>query len=118
MTTRIDGDRAPGSICGTCNKTWSWHMNNQTQHPFNDGSISGAETFGKRLPDGSRATPGKHRIETSMNASEASAWPFDPVLRQALVNKGVITPQDLKDAEDQIRAVTNTFMAAEGAPAS
>lgn len=33
-------------------------------------------------------------------------FPFDPVLRMALVNKGVITPEDLTAAEAQIRAVT------------
>jgi hypothetical protein len=41
-----------------------------------------------------------------------SPWPFDPVLRQALIAKGVITPEDLRMAEDQIRAVTASFDAA------
>jgi hypothetical protein len=40
----------------------------------------------------------------------ASAWPFDPVLRQALIDKGVLTPQDLVDATAKISAVTSATM--------
>jgi hypothetical protein len=106
MMERIDrSDRAPGSVCETCENTWAWHQNNQTQHPFNDGSIPASETFGKRLPDGTRAMPGSQAVVEAVEPS----WPFDPVLRQALVNKGVITPEDLQDAEKQIRMVTNTL---------
>jgi hypothetical protein len=32
--------------------------------------------------------------------------PFDPVLRQALIDAGVITPRDLTVAEEKIRSVT------------
>jgi len=47
-------------------------------------------------------------------AVAVSAWPFDPVLRQALIDKGVLTPQDLRDAEQKIRAVTSATMGAPG----
>jgi hypothetical protein len=36
--------------------------------------------------------------------------PFDPVLRLALIRKGVITPDDLKDAEHEISVTTMNFM--------
>jgi hypothetical protein len=37
------------------------------------------------------------------------AYPFDPILRQALIDKGVITPQDLADAQAKIEVVTAVF---------
>lgn len=35
---------------------------------------------------------------------------FDPVLRQALIDKGVISPQDLTDAQAKIAAITQNVM--------
>lgn len=35
--------------------------------------------------------------------------PFDPVLRQALIDKGVLTVEDLNNAEAKIRVVSNLF---------
>jgi hypothetical protein len=35
--------------------------------------------------------------------------PFDPVLRQALIDKGVLTPDDLRDAEAKIMVITGQF---------
>jgi hypothetical protein len=32
--------------------------------------------------------------------------PFDPVLRMALIDKGIITPDDLRTAEEKIHATT------------
>lgn len=34
------------------------------------------------------------------------AMPFDPVLRQALVDKGILTAQDLEEAEHKIRMIS------------
>lgn len=42
-------------------------------------------------------------------------YPFDPVLRMALIRKGVITPDDLREAELAIQATTGQMVAeAEG----
>jgi hypothetical protein len=38
-----------------------------------------------------------------------SSMPFDPVLRQALVDKGVLTVEDLRAAEEKIRAISGMF---------
>jgi len=106
-----------GMPCLTCGNNKAWHdANPQTQHRYNDGSIPVSETFGKRLADGTRVPPVQQRVKPGDVVIEAQQWPFDPVLRQALVNKSVITPQDLKDAEEQIRAVTNQFAASGGVP--
>lgn len=78
------------------------------RHPFNDGSLPSSATFGVKGPDGRRTglptgngngAPEVHVVE----------WPFDPVLRQALITKGVLTVDDLREAEQTILAVTAQF---------
>lgn len=93
--------------CKTCEHTRMWHDTNDTRHVFNDGSVSPQATFGRRRADGS-----KEPLQTSQQPAESAGeqrWPFDPVLRQALINRGVITAEDLRSAEEQIRAVTAAF---------
>lgn len=100
--------------CMTCGNTRAWHeANPRVVHSFNDGSVPHTATFGRRRADGS-----KEPLQASQRDAEPagmrppemqSRWPFDPVLRQALINKGVLTPQDLRDAEEQIRSVTAQF---------
>lgn len=55
---------------------------------------------GKTAP---RATQGAETVPV------ASSWPFDPVLRQALIDKGVLTPDDLRDAERKIHEMSVVF---------
>jgi hypothetical protein len=62
--------------------------------------------------DPTGALPKKQTKNTPGVAAAISPWPFDPVLRQALIDKGVLTPQDLRDAEEKIRAVTSATMGA------
>lgn len=102
----------PNAKCHTCSNSWLWHQTTEVRHRFNDGTMGAAETFGKKLPDGGRTPP----TGTQPVTVEAVRWPFDPVLRQALIDKGVITPDDLTKAEATIRAVTDNFKAAGGVP--
>lgn len=37
--------------------------------------------------------------------------PFDPVLRLALIKKGLITPEDLMTAQKEIKVVSSAFIA-------
>lgn len=90
--------------CRTCGKPHPYPDGMVPKHPFNDGSIGASETFGKRLASGDRTPAGIGTVEVV-----EAAWPFDPVLRQALITKGVIAPDDLKAAEAQIRAVTVAY---------
>lgn len=96
--------------CTTCGNDHRWHTENRPRHEFNDGSLGASATFGKRRPDGQGNVPANAEVIPTM-----SPWPFDPVLRQALVDKGILTPQDLRDAEDKIRAVTASFNQSGGA---
>jgi len=75
------------AYCGTCGNTREWHDTHNTLHRFN-GALA--------LPKGAEV--------------RQVTMPFDPVLRQALITKGILTPQDLRDAEEQIRAVTAQLM--------
>lgn len=100
--------------CLTCDNTAKWHRDNPgVVHPFNDGTVPHQATFGRRRADGSKEPvngPQRASEPAGMRPPEMqSRWPFDPVLRQALINKGVLTPQDLRDAEEQIRSITAQF---------
>jgi len=99
MTTTLRSDDELDR-CSTCDNTLRWHRENNPSHPFNDGTLPASATFGKRRTDGQGNAPTPDVIP------QTSAWPFDPVLRQALMDKGVLVPQDLRDAEEKIRATT------------
>lgn len=78
------------------------------RHPFNDGSLPFEATFGR-----GRTRPGDSSSlrgdEGPQRPDPLAGMPFDPVLRQALIDKGVLTPEDLRNAEATIRAVTAQF---------
>lgn len=111
----FDLESIPAGYCTTCGKSHRELAESGTfpKHSFNDGTLGASATFGKKLPDGSRTPPGNQPVTIVQEAP----WPFDPVLRQALIDKGVITPEDLKSAEEKIRAVTAQFAASGGVPA-
>lgn len=90
------------AVCETCHKPHPWPDGTTPRHPFKRGHLSTISTFG---PIGGRQKP---RDESPV-VVRAMPWPFDPVLRQALIDKGILTPQDLTDAEAKIRAVTGEF---------
>lgn len=86
-------------ICKTCGNTGAWHVANRPVHPFNNGE-AGATAFLKRRTRES-SDPQKDEQPPRMPMMTG-----DPVLRQALINKGVLTPEDLRAAEEMIRVVT------------
>lgn len=88
--------------CRVCGNTDGWHTEMSPLHPFTGADESTAGLFGRKLADGTRSPA---QIGKQAEVVEQQ-WPFDPVLRQALIDKGVITPDDLSNAERTIRAVT------------
>lgn len=107
------------AICQTCDNPHPFPDGYMPKHPFNDGSVPVSTTFGRRRSDGSRgpASTAQRASQDPQPATPAGTmapWPFDPVLRQALISKGVLTADDLREAENQIRAVTAAFN--EGTP--
>jgi hypothetical protein len=88
MTMKMNNE-----LCKTCGRAHTPGYN--PQHPFNNGSRSGKDVFFAAVEDAV--------------AVEQTSMPFDPVLRQALIDKGVLTVEDLRNAEAKIRAVTGVF---------
>lgn len=86
-------------VCGACGRSPDDHTG--MRHPF---SPKGAST--------SWLKPQKDQLSQAVNVTGPrmpspmqSVMPFDPVLRQALIHNGVITPDDLTKAEGVIRAL-------------
>lgn len=85
--------------CTVCGRSPDDHQG--VRHPF---SVKGSST--------SWLKPQKERMSEPVNVTAPrmpslpqSVMPFDPVLRQALIAKGVITPDDLDAAEKIIRSL-------------
>lgn len=85
-----------GDVCGACGKTADNHEG--MRHPF---TPKGAST--------SWLKPAKDQLSQAVRvpipSPTQSVMPFDPVLRQALITCGVISPADLEAAERTIRAL-------------
>jgi hypothetical protein len=78
---------------GDPNNTAAWHA---FQHPLRTDA----------------AAPWKGPSEPRSDDKPAVSvvrGPHDPVLRQALIDKGVLTPDDLRNAEAKIAVVTGEF---------
>jgi hypothetical protein len=103
--------------CTICSIPKSHHEG--FRHPFSDPTrpIGASQVFGKTRTDrigGSGRGPAVSGAQIAGELTvEHAAFPFDPVLRQALVTKGVITYQDLEEAEHHIRSVTNNLVKGE-----
>jgi hypothetical protein len=84
------------AVCTTCGNTAQWHRINNPRHRFssvNDGLNAFAPE--DSTPDGE----GTGRVVPM-------TMPFDPVLRMALIDKGVITVADLDAADAKIKHLT------------
>lgn len=88
--------------CLTCGQTYAWHVDNQPRHPFNDGQ-DGATDFLKRRGGRDHRREGSTRQRGSDGPQIVSPG-NDPVLRIALINRGILSPADLVVAEEQLRA--------------
>lgn len=106
MTTSENGSNGLNELdeCRVCAHTRLWHDNNSPRHPFDDGSGASTAWLKPR-----HARDPQRGMNVPQRGPERPSWPIDPVLRQALMDKGVLTPQDLRDAEEKIRAVSAMF---------
>jgi hypothetical protein len=80
--------------CASCGRTYGWHQANTPRHPFTTGE-GPLRAPSERTPD-IVSGRGIHRTAT----------PFDPVLRMALIDGGILTPEMLEAAEKKIRFLT------------
>jgi hypothetical protein len=95
--------------CATCSHTYAWHKEHKPVHPFNTGSAGAKAFLGARRGRDPRTGPKTSQRGAERPQTIAAPWPMDPVLRMALVDAGVITPAQLRAAEDKIRAVSAEF---------
>jgi len=72
-------------LCSLCGNDRQWHVDNQAIHMF--------------------AGPGQGLVRKPPAMEvRVSSLPFDPVLRLALIDAGVLTLEQLQAAEDKIHA--------------
>lgn len=86
-------------VCSVCHRPEEGH---NARHPFiRPGEALNGEFFGKK--------ENEYLISPSDNTSrpvmQTSSLPFDPVLRTALLKKGVLTVEELEEADAFIRVV-------------
>jgi hypothetical protein len=105
MTTTSD----PENTCRTCLNDKKWHEENNPIHPFNTGEANATAFLGQRDRRGSGTSQRGSQDASRRISAPRPAFPMDPVLRQALIDNGVITPKDLTDAEAKIQAITGMF---------
>lgn len=71
--------------CVICSQDRQWHSDNHSKHAFT-------------LKDGEL----KPRADETQRGMPAKKPPFDPILRFVLIDKGLITTEDLEKAERQL----------------
>lgn len=107
-------------LCNLCRQTRRWHEDHNPKHPFQElgqdpqlpkessarkDTISAEKTIdgaGNSLPQW-QTSPG---TITPYPQDMTVHWPSDPVLRMILVEKGIITTDDLDAAEAKLRAIS------------
>lgn len=92
---------ASEDVCRTCGQTYGWHEENKPIHPFNDGQAGAAAFLGARRDRDTKR--GEKSPQRGAEPPPRVVWPTDPVLRVALIRAGVITPEDLRSAEEELR---------------
>jgi hypothetical protein len=92
-------------VCVICTRTQEEHANSSVAHVFTpEGVRVDTSQFGPK-----RSDRGGEGDSTSRHYG-ASQTPFDPVLRQALIDKGILTPADLQAASEKIALFTQAVV--------
>lgn len=104
---------SPDDLCQVCDRTREQHNNSGTVHQFTPpGTPVDTRQFARKRPTQGDAgeSPGAMRGMT-MGYTQT---PFDPVLRQALMDKGILTIEDLEAAQRKIGVLTQTVTGGRG----
>ena len=80
------------TVCSTCGNTWGWHEENDPRHPFSTVNGPDALSIKDDNDHDGRVVP--------------MTMPFDPALRMALMDAGVITTAMLDAADAKIKHLT------------
>lgn len=91
-------------LCQVCDKPEDEHVD--TRHMFTpQGTRVDTTQFARKRPKGD--DEGDDKGATRRIPMGYTQTPFDPVLRQALIDKGVLTIEDLEIAQRKIGIMTN-----------
>jgi hypothetical protein len=97
--------------CTICSKPESEHVpgNPDVHHAFAaPGAPIDTSQFARKRPEArAGGDDARRHVQTPQHASQG---PFDPVLRQALVDAGVITPEQLEAAARKISMMTSSVI--------
>lgn len=85
----------PSDRCYMCGNTREWHDNNYSRHAFSMTPAELRDTTRVDKPSQTQSGPPITR----------TTRPFDPVLRLALIEAGVITTDQIEAAEKQLNVV-------------
>lgn len=91
MTMTSNSVWADDAICKMCGNTFAWHKEMKPRHPFMPKDSS------ERMP-----LAKKDQKEPKVKL-ETREWPADPILRIALMDKGILTMADIIAAEQKLR---------------
>jgi hypothetical protein len=89
-------------VCGACGHGPNEHQG--MRHPFSPKGASTSWLKPQKVQPPESSLAGA-TMTPPRSSSFPATLPFDPVLRQALITKGVLTPDDLAAAETTIRAL-------------
>lgn len=92
-------------LCTVCNHEKEWHRG--VVHPFTPPGVE----WDMRVTS-SGQSPDPIRVDGEPDGNVAvrlMRGPIDPVLRMALVDKGIITPEELQAAEAKMGTVTQVM---------
>ena len=96
-----------------CGQTRGWHELNNTRHKFTPkGQAIDTRQFDrKRTRERREGDSPSRRVLSAQGAAERGVLrpvssPFDPVLRMALIDAGIITVEQLQEAEKKIAVFT------------
>ncbi|MGH9907906.1 MAG: hypothetical protein ACRD8U_20245 [Pyrinomonadaceae bacterium] len=85
--------------CKVCGQDYKWHTEHDQQHTFvSVDQQGGLDQLGRKGQDKPLTTRDKPK--------PAIAFGFDPVLRIALLKKGIVSATDLVAAEQELRDAT------------
>ena len=94
VSSRSSIDYGP---CRMCGNSYEWHQAHFARHPYTSPNST------NELRDTSR--PDRRAQSKSDAGIVHTTTPFDPVLRLVLIEKGIIGPEDLKNAEEKLGVV-------------
>jgi len=80
------------AVCKMCSNTYGWHKDNNPRHPF--VPLESNETMPLTKKD---------RQKQQKTVLQTREWPADPILRIALIDKGLLSMADIIAAEQKLR---------------